>query len=52
MLHGQLSATVLDVPRNLHVKFHQNQVNNSCDIADLKVPFGGGGGGRWCVNLF
>ena len=37
--------SVLDVPRNLPVKFHQDRVNNSIGIADLKVPGGSGGGG-------
>ena len=39
MLHEQMLPwqleSVLDVPRNLPVKFHQNQVSNSWDIAKL-----------------
>ena len=28
--------SVLDVPRNLRLKFHQNRVGNSWDIADIE----------------
>ena len=41
-------GSILDVPRNLPVKFHQNRVSNSCDIADFEFVWwwvGGGGGG-------
>ena len=42
MLLGQMSPwqleSVLDVPRNLSLKIHQNRVSNSWDIAGLKVP--------------
>ena len=41
MLPGQMSLwqleSVLDVPRNLHLKFHQNWVSNSWDIADVEL---------------
>ena len=44
MLFGQMSTwqleSVLDLPRNLPLKFHQNRVSNSWYIADLKVPCG------------
>ena len=40
---ARTNVTVLDVPRNLPFKFHQNWVK--------KFLVGGGGGG-WCVNLF
>ena len=40
ILRGQMSLwqieSVLDVPRNLHVKFHQIRVSNSWDIADIE----------------
>ena len=36
--------SVLDGPKNLRLKFHKIWVSNSWDIADLKVPCGGG---RW-----
>ena len=39
ILPGQMSPwqleSVLDVPRNLPVKFHQNRVSNSWDIPDM-----------------
>ena len=51
MLPGQMSPwqleSVLDVPRSLPLKFEQNQVSNSWDIADIEflwVVVGGGGG--------
>ena len=39
--------SVQDGPRNLRLKFCQNQVSNSRDIADIEfvVVVGGGGGG-------
>ena len=46
MLPGQMSLwqleSVLDVPRNLPVKFHQNRVSNSWDIANIEFVSGGG----------
>ena len=33
--------SVLDVPKDLALKFPQNRVINSWDISDLKVPCGG-----------
>ena len=30
-----VTVTVLDVPRNLPLKFGQNRASNSCDIADM-----------------
>ena len=52
MLSVQMSPwqleSVLDVPRNLHLQFHQNRVSNSWDIADIEfavvvvVVVGGG----------
>ena len=37
---------VLNVPRNLPLKFHQNRVSNSWDIADIEFVWVGWGG--WC----
>ena len=55
MLPWQLES-VLDVPKNLPLKFHQNRVSNSWDIADIEfvwvvvvVVVGGGGG---CKVIF
>ena len=42
ILPWQLES-VLDVPRNLPLKFHQNRVSNSWDIADIEFLWGGGG---------
>ena len=42
ILPGQLSLSVLDVPRNLPVKFHQNQVINGWDIPDIEFVWVGG----------
>ena len=44
MLPGQMSKlqSVLYVPRNLPLKFHQNQVINSWDIANIEFVWGGG----------
>ena len=48
MLPGQMSlwqlGCVKDGPRNLRLKFGQNRVSNSWDIADVEFPVGGGGG--------
>ena len=33
---------------NLCLKFDQNRVSNSSDIADVEFGVGGGGGGGWC----
>ena len=47
ILPGQMSPwqleSVLDVPRNLPVKFHQNRVSNSWDIAGIEFAVLGGG---------
>ena len=47
MLPGQmpLLRCVKDGPRNLCLKFGQNRVSNSWDIADIEFSVGGGGGG-------
>ena len=34
--------SVLDVPRNLHLKFHQNRVSNRREIADIEFLWVGG----------
>ena len=39
--------SVLDVPRNLPLKFDQNRVSNSGDIADIEFLWGGG-----CMQSF
>ena len=39
-----MMVSVLDVPRNLPLKFGQNRVNNSLDIADIEFVRVGGGG--------
>ena len=39
-------------PRNLPLKFGQNQVSNSWDIDDVEFVLVGGGGGRWCKFIF
>ena len=48
MLHGQLSPwqleSVLNVHRNLPLKFHQNRVSNSWDIANIEFLWWGGVG--------
>ena len=40
MLPGQMSLWQLEsvpyIPRNLHLKFHQNQISYSWDIADIE----------------
>ena len=33
--------SILDVPRNLRLKFHQNRVSNSWDIGDIEFVWGG-----------
>ena len=47
MLRGQMSPWqlefVLNVHRNLPLKFHQNRVSNSWDIADIEFVWWGGG---------
>ena len=52
MLPGQMSLwqleSVLDVPRNLCLKFHQNRVSNSWDIVDIEFVWLGGEMG-WVV---
>ena len=49
MLRGQMSPwqleSVLNVHRNLPLKFHQNRVSNSWDIADIEFVWVGGVGG-------
>ena len=54
MLHGQMSPwrleSVLNVHRNLPLKFHQNRVNNSWDIADIEFLWWVVGGG--CAKSF
>ena len=50
MLPGRMSpwqlGCVKDGPRNLRLKFGQNRVSKSRDIADIEfVVVGGGGGG-------
>ena len=44
MLPGQMSPwqlkSVLDVPRNLSLNFHQNRVSNSWDITDIEFLWG------------
>ena len=51
MLRGQMSPwqleSVLNVQRNLPLKFHQIRGSNSWDIADIE--FAVGGGWCWCV---
>ena len=46
---GQMSPlqleSILDVPRNLCLKFHQNRVSNSSDIANIEFGWGLGCGG-------
>ena len=47
MLRGQMSPwqleSVLNVHRNLHLKFYHHRVNNSWNIADIEFPWDGGG---------
>ena len=63
MLPGQMPLwqleSVLDVSRNLPLKFHKNRVSNSWDISDIEfvwvvvvVVGGGGGGGGGCKVIF
>ena len=57
MLPGQMTPrqleSVLDVPRSLPLKFHQNQVSNSWDITAFEFMWWLGGGWWWwfTVNL-
>ena len=55
MLPWQMSPwqleSVLDVPRSLPLKFHQNRVSNSWDIADFEFVWVVGGGGG-CKVIF
>ena len=55
MLPGQMSpwqlGSVKDGPRNLPLKFGQNQASNSWDIADIEFLMVGGGGGG-CKVIF
>ena len=48
MLPGQMSPwqlkSVLDVPGSLPLKFHQNRVSNSWDIADIEFVWDGWSG--------
>ena len=39
--------SVQDGPGNLPLKFGQNKVSNSWDIAEIKFVWGVGGGGEW-----
>ena len=55
MLPGQilLLKSVLDVPRNLPLRFCQNRVNSSRDIADIELVWvGGSGWWWWCKVIF
>ena len=56
MLPGQMSLcqseSVLDVPRNLPLKFYKNQVSNSLDIADIEFVWVGVVGGVVCKVIF
>ena len=49
MLPGQMTPWQLeyvqDQPRDVPLKFGQNQVSNSWDIADIEFTVVGGGGG-------
>ena len=53
MLPGQMSSwqleSVLNVHRNLPLKFHQNRVSNSWYIADIEFVWVGVG---WCAKSF
>ena len=55
MLPGQMSQwqfeSVLDVHRNPPLKFHQNRISNSWDIADIEFVWGGWMGGVCKVIL-
>ena len=61
MLPGQMSPRELKSiqygPRNLPIKFGQNRVSKSWDIAGIEFSVvvgggGGGGGGGWCAKSF
>ena len=43
---------VKDGPRNLRLKFGQNRVSKSRDIADIEFLVGGGGWWWWCAKSF
>ena len=46
------SISVLDVPMNLHTKFHKNRVSNSNrDICNIEIVWGVGGVG-WYAKSF
>ena len=44
--------SVQDSPRNLILRFCQDQASNSWDIADIEFVVGGGGGGGGCAQSF
>ena len=44
------SISVLDVPMNLRLKFHQNRVSNSWDIGNIEFMWVGWGG--WYAKSF
>ena len=44
-----LVVVLIIVGPNLNLKFGQNRVGNSWDIADVEFPVGGGG---WCKVIF
>ena len=47
------AISVIDVPMNLHLKFHQNRVSNSWDITNIEFVWGGGVGWvGWCAKSF
>ena len=46
------SISVLDVPMNLCIKFHQNRVSNSWDIGNIEFVWWGMGGGVVCKVIF
>ena len=56
MLPGQMSPwqmeSVLDIPRKLHLKFQQNRVSNSWDIASIEFLWWVVGGGVACKVIF
>ena len=55
MLRGQMSPwqleSVLNVHRNLPLKFHQNRVSNSWDIADIEFVWWWVGWGGVCTVI-
>ena len=48
------SISILDVPMNLRLKFHQNRISNSWDIGNIEFLWWGGGwgGGVVCKVIF